>query len=226
MDPWTRKATVPAKMGTAPPAISLLQEALRREGIGTASSSLIRSVDYSEAAAYSPTQTVNSTVSVPAIPTLARPMPVTQPQPSEKFLKLQELRKKCHSRSECTYVKKRGSKRGMQCQRLSVFGELRCSQHLQTRNMSKASRPQAIRSESLKPVRINRLPKNSRYFFVKILEQTTVVLRRGSDLFRLKLPFGMEHPIAPTKYHYLIRTGTGKGLTEWRKAPSCAPSVV
>ena len=203
----------------------MLQEALRRQGIGTATSSLTRSDGYIESAPYSPTQSVNSTVSMPPIPTLPTPTPVAQLQPSERFLKLQDLRRNCHARSECTYVKQRGSSRGMRCRRLSVHGESRCSRHLQTL-MSEASRPRANRSGSPKSVRINRLPKNTRYFFVKIKEQTTVILRRGSDLFRLKLPFGMEHPVAPTKYHYLIRTGTGKGLTEWRKAPSCAPSVV
>ena len=224
MDPWIRKTTAPVKMGTAPPEMSMLQEALRREGIGAGTSSM-KSEDCVGDAPYSPTQSVDSTVSMPAIPALPRPTLVTQPRPSERLLKLQDLRRKCHARSACSYVQRRGCSKGMRCKRLSVYGESRCSRHLKA-PMSGARIPSANSSGNPKPVRINRLKKNARYFFVKIEEQTTVIIRCGSELFRLKLPFGMEHPIAPTKLHYLIRTGTGKGRTEWRRAPSCAPSVV
>lgn len=155
------------------------------------------------------------------LPSPISPLPPSPPLPtwkqptSEKLNKLITLRKTCFLPSkQCSYFFKKGEKRGEQCTKFCLLDEVLCCLHFKLKD-KKITSHISHQTAKLYKTRINKLRKHKKYFFVKVIEQTTVRLRCENKEFILKLPRGMINPITPTKEHYLIRESNGE--TVWRK---------
>lgn len=234
-----RKATRPAKI-PAPVKTSMLEQALR--GKNTILLSSTESLDCVDVRVPPPdlispiqspmkpaaTTTMPSTVakSSTLVKTLlASPQRSTVPKtpspqrPSQKFLNLQTLRKSCNkSRTPCSYTFLKGPKKGEKCGGASAICSVFCSKHQPKKPRSVALTPFTTSVPCTK-LRINRLKRGKRYFFVRMVDRYRVRLMCDGVHYTLLLPLGMEHPERPSSRHYLIRNLDGHA--EWKQAPKC-----
>lgn len=124
--------------------------------------------------------------------------------PSDEIKKGKNFKKKClHPAAEqCTYMFRQGQRKGERCEKVSKFDSKFCNIHLihNTANITK--------------VQVNRLRRDTKYFYVKTLGFSKFLLQCNGKLFRISLPRAMEHPLKPNKTNYLIRKSSG---TVWKK---------
>ena len=149
------------------------------------------------------------------MPALISPLRITPPRWSEpiskKLEKLKTLRRKSFALpNPCSYVFKKGARKGEKCIKPCVFDEKLCKLDLLLKE--KVFHPPPNQSANYFKTRINRLAKFKKYFFTKLIKWNTVILKCEERKYILKLPRGMVNPENPSKKHYLIRESEGTAV--------------
>lgn len=160
------------------------------------------------------------------IPTIISPVlsptpsiPLRNQSTSKKFNELNTLRKKSFlPLNTCTYIFRKGSKKGEKCIKPCPSDQVLCNLHLKSNDNVNNTTHVSNRTVHYIPTRINRLRKFKKYFFVKVVKQTTVVLKCEGEQYILRLPKGMLNPERPCDRHYLIREGNGAAV--WKCLPN------
>lgn len=216
-----RRATRPAKV-QPPSKTSILEQALRKSNMMSSTESLdLNDVTAPPPALMSPLKPEKPAQATPApapAPAKTPAAETTPPQrPSHQFLELQRLRTLCNSsRTPCIHTFLKGPRKGEKCGASSAVCEVFCSKHLVKKPGCVSSTPSSTR-ESYKKLRVNRLKRGKRYFFIRKVGDHKVVVMCNGVHYILLLPLGMEHPECPSKRHYLIRNFSGH--TQWKQAP-------
>lgn len=146
-------------------------------------------------------------------------------------IKKKKLKLRNCERFRCMYVTKKGSRKGMRCEKYAKTEHNFCTTHSKYQSKKcltakptilKGKGPESVitkvKTESKKAmkIKINRLKLNEKYYVIQTSTQpfNTALIKSNNQYYRVKIPQNMSIPEGENIY--LIREKLTK-VTEWRK---------
>ena len=143
-------------------------------------------------------------------PKKSPPKKLSPKQISEKLKKIQRLRRSCFKKQQCSYILKRGPKKGERCEKLCDVNKTFCRVHVKDEIKIVSSEKTTLYQR----IRINRLKLNHKYVFEKKISYKDVVLSCCGEKYLLKLPVNLRIPNIINSSQYLLRKSRSAKI-EW-----------